>query len=231
MLKYTLAACRRIVNDLKLLAHIFTIVVQSFMIVYMTYSAIVNNGSRIINITLGAVTFLNLVVYLITYGRSSKKAKRVKGAVSKGYVIAKLSLNAVSLASIVYSIYVGASNVSSMTMVIAPLMIIMWVLQVALQVAKSYVENRVVLFVDGFQMDFELAFKLKVKANNLVHDFFGEDREDEVIISPKNRKILEEQAIADGLNKKNKRASSRRKFFDAVRSKLTSSAEKDEETV
>ena len=220
MLKYTVAACNKIVSDLKRLSHVFTVVVQSLMIVYMAYSAIVNNGSRAINIALGALTLVNLVVYLIFNRRNDKKSKRFKGAVSRGYIVFKLSLNAISLASVIYSIYVGASNVSGLTLVITPLMIIMWVLQVLFQLAKAYAENRFALFVDGLKMDFEFVISPVKKVKNAVHDFFGEEREEESGVSEKNRAVLTHRAEEDGLVKKQKRREKLISRFNVIKKKL-----------
>ena len=229
MFKYTVAAYHKIVNDLKMLAHVFTIVVQSLMILYMTYSAIVNNGSRAINITLGALTLASLLFYLFTYGRDNKKVKRVRGLVSRGYAIAKLTINAVSLASIVYSIYVGASDISALSLVITPLMIIMWVLQVLFQFAKAYAENRLALLVDGIEMDVEFVANPIKRVKNVVHDFLGEEREAESGVSEKNRRILTKQAEEDGAIKKEKRSTRIKSFAGAIRSRLSRKDAADED--
>lgn len=222
MLKYTRAAFSRIVKDLKLLTLIITVIMQSFMIAYLTASIILDKGNLIVNAILLGLTAVNFIFYLVTYGRNSRLMKKVKGRVSRTYSVAKLSVNAISLASVIYSIYVGASDITGFTMVMTPLMIILWVMQVLFQLTRAYVENRKDLLMDGIQMDFEIVVKPYMKVRNAVHDFFGDEREDEDVVSRKNRAVLEAQAEADGIAKKEKRASKRAKFWNAVRSHFNS---------
>lgn len=222
MLKYTVAASKKIVDDLRLLAHIVTILMQSFMICYLGVAIVLNNGSRIINAVLCTLTALNFIVYLVTYGRSEKRAKTIKGAVSRSYTYIKLSLNAFSLASVIYSIYVSAAEVSGITLVIAPIMILLWVAQVLFQLAKVYAENRFNLFLDALKMDFEFVLNPLNKAKNMVHDFLGEERETYKDASEKNRRILTERAEADGLKKSARRAERIGRFVDAIKNKIAS---------
>lgn len=239
MLKYTIAACSRIVKDLKILAHTVTIIMQSVMIVYLTFAAIVGNGSRAINITLASLTAANLVFYLITYGRNDKKSKKVRGAVSRVYVWAKLSLNAISLASVIYSIYASAAYETGLTVVVAPIMIVLWVAQVLFQIIKAYVENRAALFTDGLRMDFEFVMKPVNKAKNIIHDFFGEEREEHKSASEKNKRILTAEAEEGAAAKREKRSAQRRRILEVIRSKFapdsyepeTSDEEDEEPTV
>ena len=128
MFKYTRAAVSRIVIDLKLLAHIANIVMQSFMIAYLAFSMIIGRGSMLINGILVGLTAANLVFYLVMYGRATRGAKRLRRRVSRIYVAAKLSVNIVPLASIAYSVYVGASDVTSLALIFTPLMIILWIM-------------------------------------------------------------------------------------------------------
>ena len=222
MLKYTIAASKKIVDDLRLLANVITIVMQSFMICYLGVAIALNNGSRAINSTLCALTAINFIVYLITYGRSGKRAKSIKGAVSRSYTYIKLSLNAFSLASVIYSIYVSASSVSGITMVIAPIMILLWVAQVVFQLAKAYAENRLKLFTDALKMDFDFVLNPINKAKNLVHDFLGEEREEMKGASDRNRRILEERAEADEARRNEKIARGISKFAKAVKNRFAS---------
>ena len=194
MLKYTRAAVSRIVIDIRLLAHIANVVMQSLMIAYLVFSILTERGSLLINAILSALTAANLVFYLITYRRSGREAKRLRKRVSRTYVAAKLMVNIVPLASIGYSVYVGAQDVTSLALVLTPLMIILWILQVVFNLSRVYIENRAALFMDGIEMDMEFIKKPLAGVKNRIHDFFGEEREDERPISDKNRIMLEKHA-------------------------------------
>ena len=218
MLKYTVAALNKTIKDLRLFAHIATIVMQSFMVVYLTFAIIVGNGSRWINGVLVLLTAVNFTVYLLTYGKDDKRSKRVKGTSHKTYVYIKLFLNAVSLASVIYSIYSSAGNVTGITMVTAPIMIVLWIAQVALEVIKIYVSRCSGLFLDALEMDFEFVLKPMTKARNILHDFIGEEREAENTVSERNRRLLMEQAGVDEAARQQKKPGIiKRAFRELVR--------------
>ena len=206
MLKYTIAAFTRIKRDLEILSKFAAILMQSFMTVYLTLAIIFDNGSRIINSVLLGLTVVHFCLYLIFDGRKTKLAKKVKGYSSKIYTYSKLALNAISLASVIYSIYASPHVISSITMVTTPLMIVLWVLQVLFEIVKVYVSIRADLVIDGLAMDFEFVTKPFMKARNVLHDFIGEEREAESSVSSENRRILTEQAGINDEEKKKKKA-------------------------
>ena len=220
MLKYTIAAFHKIVADLKLIAHVATIVMQSFMTVYLVCAIIVNTGSRIINSVLLLLTVLNFIIYLVTYGKSDKLSKKAKGITSKTYKILKLSLNAISLASVIYSIYASSASINGITLVTTPIMVVLWVTQVAFELIKVYVSNRATLFINGLQMDFEFAIKPITKARNFLHDFLGEEREDEVTVPEENRRILTKQAELDDLERGKKPKGLLVRAFDELKRRV-----------
>ncbi|MBR2930767.1 MAG: hypothetical protein IKC32_06010 [Clostridia bacterium] len=190
MLKYTVAAVTRIVNDLKLAAHVATTVMQSFMLVYLIISMILGSGSLIINGVLLALSAVNLAVYLFTYGRTSKLAKRAKSKTATVCRWAKLFINAISLVSVIYSIWATTADVPRLTLVLTPITLVLWVVQVAIEVIRIYATRRFAYFVDALKMDFEFVTKPVTKARNFLHDFIGEEREDEDTVSPENRERL-----------------------------------------
>ena len=236
MLKYTVAAFSRIKRDLEILSKFAAILMQSFMTVYLTLAIVFDNGSRVINSILLGLTVVHFTLYLIFDGKKTKLAKKVKGYNSKIYTYSKLALNAVSLASVIYSIYVSPDVISSITMVTTPLMIVLWVLQVLFEVVKVYVSVRADLVLDGLAMDFEFATKPIVKARNVLHDFIGEEREPETSVSAENRRILTEQAEINEEEKKKKKAERPknillRAFDEAKRRLMEKIKKKDAPTV
>lgn len=228
MLKYTIAAYRRIIKDLSILANITTIVTQSFMILYLAYALIIGQGNRIINAVLLGMTALNLIIHIITNGKSDKRAKTTKKVSHTAYIVIKLTLNAVSLASVVYSIYVNSADVTAFAMLTTPLMILLWIAQVAFELIKLYVTNRAALFLDGLKMDFEFVLKPIVKTKNFFKDLFGEEREDTEIVGEKNRRILTEQAGIEIEEKRESRKAFFGKLWDVVKRKFLGKKKKNE---
>lgn len=202
MFKYTKAAINRINADLKRLANLATILMQSVMIIYLVISMIVEQGKLIVNAILAAITATYFVVFLIHLGKEDKRSKENMRINTKIYFWSRIIINAFNLGSVIYSIYISASNVSPITYIITPILIILWVGQVALEVIKEYVKNRFVLFVDGLEMDFEFIIKPVNQAKSFFDGLIGEHHEEVEYVSEKNRRILEEQAGCDSEAKK-----------------------------
>ena len=137
-------------------------------------------------------------------------------------------LNAISLAIIIYTICFDPLSVSSILMVVVPLLIILWIMQLVFEVLSLYVRSRVDLFVDGIQMDFEAVIRPINKVRNAVLGAIGEDEGSDELVSEHNRAILEEQAREDGERRKVKR----KKLFHGIKklviSKIKKLSEKDD---
>ncbi len=218
MLKYTSAAIHKIINDLILLAHVSTIVMQVFMILYLTVAIIIGSGSLPINLALVTVNAVGLTVYLITYGKKDKKSKASKDITERVCTWAKIILNAISLASVIYTIYATSEEVTRLTLVLTPLMIIMWVLQVSIELVKQFVTRRARLFLDGIRMDFEFIAKPIIHTKNFINDMMGEEKESTDIVSVENRRILTEQAERDKKERASRESifSKTRRFFGGL---------------
>lgn len=216
MFKYTKAAINRINADLKRLANLATILMQSVMIIYLVISMIVEQGKLIVNAILALLTLTYFVIFLIHLGKEDKRSKENMRVGSKIYFWSRIIINAFNLASVIYSIYISASNVSPMTYIITPILIILWVGQVALEVIKEYVKNRFILFVDGLEMDFEFVIKPVNRAKSFFDGLIGEHHEEVEYVSEKNRRILEDQAGCDSEAKK-KEPSYLTKLFNRIK--------------
>ncbi len=202
MFKYTKAAINRINKDLKNLVNLATILMQSVMIVYLVISMILEQGKLIVNAILALVTLTYFVIFLIHLGKEDKRSKENMRVGNKVYFWSRIIINAFNLASVIYSIYISAANISPITYIITPILIILWVGQVALEVIKEYVKNRFILFVDGLEMDFEFVIKPVNQAKSFFDGLIGEHHEEVEYVSEKNRKILKEQAGVDSEKKK-----------------------------
>lgn len=196
MFKYTRAAMNRIVSSIKTIAHVANITMQSLMIIYLAFSMIFERGSLLINGILLGLTAANLIFYLVTYAKEERGAKKLRRRVSRICIWAKLSINLVPLASICYSVYVGAPEVTSFTLIVTPLMIILWVAQVVFNLARLYIEHSAALFMDGIEMDMQQIRQPLVSVKNRIHDFFDEEHEtaENRDVSGRSRRILEAEA-------------------------------------
>ena len=234
MLKYTLASVHKITGEVKFFAHVFSLLTSSVMLGYLIFMCFADMGNLGLNLILAILTAVNFVIYIVAYNTKTKKMKRIKKSVNRAYSITKLFLNAISLLTVIYSISTEPSNVSNIKLVTIPLMIIMWILQLIIQILSIYVESRAKLFVDGIRMDFEPLIKSTSKVRNFIREATGEESvEPEEGVSDYNREILEEQAELDGISRKPKSPLLRSviKKIISDRRKSSSENEKDKEPI
>lgn len=209
MLKFTKAALHKISDEISLFAHLSKVLLSVLSAVYLFVMCFIDIGKVIVNVLLLAVTLINLVSYLVGRGYSKRRGRNISAGINRAARVSKLLLNAVNLANVIYMIIAHAGSVEMITMVMTPILIIVWIAQLALELISAYVSSRFALFLDGVEMDFEPMLRAKEGINNAVHSFFGEDKEERVYVSGRNRAILEERAASDSVKSMEKKAAKR----------------------
>lgn len=150
MFDYSKAAIVIILDDFKRWTKIFKIVFSVFTLIYFVYNLIKGNGNIIVNITLLSLYVAYTVFEIVTYNRISKKTKK---KIARGYKWSKLSIKAFTLGSMLYGMYVAASSIDGISIILATLTIIIWVLQVLLEVIILVIEPKVKLITAGVLTD------------------------------------------------------------------------------
>ena len=139
-----------------------------------------------VNIALLAVTFINLIVYVIVSLKQTGELKKIRKVEKHIYKLSKICLNAIPLGTVIYSLAVEAGELSQLELVFMPLIILLWVVQVALEITTLYVESRLSLFTDGIKLDLEPIFKIK-------NAWMGESKKETPPVSEKHRSLLTEE--------------------------------------
>jgi hypothetical protein len=198
MFKYTRAAATKIKEDLSLLSHLYTVIMQIILLAYFIVALLLPKGYFTVNIIGIAVTAFYLVFYLISYYSSDRIGAGHRRLVKTVVKIIKLSLSAFTLATILYSVLMASTaftdGVTPFTLVTAPLMIIVWVLQVVVELIKYYATAKIELFVDGLRMDVEKVAEPITRIENKIHRFFGEKEKQTDSVDEKNREELMKRA-------------------------------------
>lgn len=202
MLKYTVAAWHKIIDDLKRLFFIFNLVSLGFFTVYAVYYLITERGVVAVNIAIALISVAYMVYSVFTYLNAEKADKKQGKWANRIYKWSKISVNALSLAYMIYTVYYLAGNITLTSLMLTAFSAISWVLQVVLQLSLQFVEARGELLIDGIEADFEKVIDFKRGVGNIIKRVRGEEIEEkEELISPKNREILERQAEKDKLKK------------------------------
>ncbi len=140
MFSNTLKTLRSILNDISRLLLVITVASQLVTIGYFSYSIAVGNGYTSVNITLVAVSAAYLILYLLSkYGKENKKLFAARKRARRITKAVKLTLKAFTLSVTLYGIYL-AEDADGISIILATLSIIFWIIQTLTEVIRYYGE-------------------------------------------------------------------------------------------
>lgn len=213
MFDYTRAAGAMILADLKKWRNHFQIFFSLFTLLYLAYCLLRPVGIFYINLSLAVIYVAYTVFQLVTYKTENR---RIKKRVARTYKWARLLLRAVTLAGALYGIYVASTAVDGISLILATLTIIMWILQVLLEILTIVIEPRIRLFSAGVMEDVRpvvTALK-KMHLSDNDWDYEAYQRERELL---ERRIVIDEAARA--MEKKNKKTLFKT-AIDKIKSKI-----------
>lgn len=200
MFKYTRTAIDIIISDIKKFSTIFNYGSLIFTSAYFIYALVTKTGNFIANIILASLFVGYTIFYFITKSMEMKTAKKV---VKRSYKWIKIVIKTFTLGAMIYGIYITTTNVTPISIILATLMIILYVLQILLELACEIVEDKKDLLVEAVAKDMEIVTRPVSAVGNFVKRIKGE----EVVIEEKEPsrelKILEKRMAKNKLKKEN----------------------------
>lgn len=200
MFKYTRTAIDIIISDIKKFSTIFNYGSLIFTSAYFIYALVTKTGNFIANIILASLFVGYSIFYFITKSMEMKTAKKV---VKRSYKWIKIVIKTFTLGAMIYGIYTATTNVTPISIILATLMIILYVLQILLELACEIVEDKKDLLVEAVAKDMEIVTRPVSAVGNFVKRMKGE----EVVIEEKEPsrelKILEKRMVKNKLKKEN----------------------------
>lgn len=172
MFRYTKASLELIMEDIRKYCTIFRYGSLSFTSIYFIYALIAKTGNFYANLVLATMFFAYTAFDLITRKRNVKKVKKV---VQRSYSVAKFSIRAFTLGAAIYGLYTATTNVSPISIMLTTLMIIMWVLQVLLELVNYIFEDKKELFLAGINKDLENLRKPVTDVGNFFKKVAGKE--------------------------------------------------------
>lgn len=152
MFDYTKASMAIVLDDIKKYAKMFKRFSLGFTTGYFVYVIVMQVGILAVNIIL-AMLFLTYTIFeFLTFKDASKEVKRL---IRKSYKILNLTIRLITLGALIYGIYTATREISALSILFATLMIVLWVLQVFLEIFVHILENKVDLVVAGWNKDME----------------------------------------------------------------------------
>lgn len=152
MLDYTKMAIKQTVSDLKKTDYIRNVATQIIYIIYLIYTLIVGTGILALNIVLLVISTSYFVFFLtMTFAGKTPEGKNVKKTGTAVYVWTKRLIKLFTLGVAVYGICTAVERVSAVSVILAALMIVGWILQIIFEVLIKILTNRVNFILEGLE--------------------------------------------------------------------------------
>lgn len=152
MFKYTKAAVRMIIEDIKRYAKIFQYGSSVFIVIYYVYAFITQKGNIIANAILASL-FVAYTIFVFFFAKH--KNKKIQRIIRRSYKWINLGIKAFTLGVMIYGIYMATTDVTPINTILASLMIFLWVMQVLLELIIKIVQDKSDLFIAAWTKDLE----------------------------------------------------------------------------
>ena len=146
------SALQSMVNEIKTVCKVVKYTSIAISFIYFTIAIITKTGNFIANIISASLFVIYTIFEISTRNIERKKLRKV---VRKIYVIARLSIRAFALASIIYGIYTTTTDVEPLSIVLLVLMIILWILQVLFEIIVFIVSRYINMITAEIKKDIE----------------------------------------------------------------------------
>lgn len=157
MIQNTVSAVQIVIDDLKRYIRAFKFIFVLFSAGMLIFQIVIKSGSTIVNwCLLGGLA----VYYVLDAIFKARKRSNPPRAIKITYAWFKICLNALALASTIYTLYSATSmdKISPISIVLATLSIILFVIKVILEIVTEVVASKFALIKAGFAQDVETSF-------------------------------------------------------------------------
>ncbi len=209
MFDYTKAAFKKIIDDFKRIDFIRSILTQCVYIAYLIYVICIGSGLLGINIALLTLAVAYFAFYL--YMKTRGVQKQIKAAVNKTYKWSKRLIKLFNLGVMIYGLSVTASHFTALSLILAALMIVGWVLELLFDVIFHFLLNKAKFVLEGMEADYQNITKPVKTVGNFFKKMVGKEVEKEPEPT-KNRIILDKMVAKERVKRQNEQVEKRAKF-------------------
>lgn len=208
MLDYTKKVFTKTVEDLKMLAFICSLALQSFQIFYLIYALCTTSGILAANIALLVISAAYLVFMI--YIRWKQTKKEIRRLFKTIYRWGKRLIKLFTLGVSVYGVYITYSQPATVSTTISVIllvfMLLAWVLDLLFEVTIRIAEKRGKMFFEAFKEDMSNIpivggwLEKKLKGGAEVNQLQGEE-----IAPAEDKKVVRKRAKLQALLQKTQR--------------------------
>lgn len=157
MLTHTKAALQKIVGDFIKIGQAFEIIVFILSAGYFSFALGVGIGYVWANaLALAIVVAINVLRLVVRYTINNKRIKKISARV---YRYGRIFVQTLSLAIMLYGIYTAAVSVNGISIILATLMTILWILQVLIEIVSVVLENKLEYFMAELHKDVDPVYE------------------------------------------------------------------------
>ena len=153
MFDYTRAAFIKSANDFKKCSYVFNIFTQIIYMAYLAYAFIAGMGNLYVNIVLSCISVSYFIFYIATYDK--KEHREAKKIGTRAYKWLKISVKLVALFGTVYGVYAATEKVSVLSVVMASLSVVFWILGTVITVICFLAEDRFTFLLMALESDIQ----------------------------------------------------------------------------
>lgn len=177
MFKNTRAILTTILNDLKQICHVCFLAVQLLYIAFLSFSLFFGFGILIVNIILLITSIAYFVLRVISHKIDFKNEKAIVKFGDTSYRRIKIGTQIFTVLSMLYGFFVVSEQQNSWSLVVMLATFLLCFVQILIESAIQFVENRKELLIDAVKHDFEGLIKtadLIKKARGDTDTFWGD---------------------------------------------------------
>ena len=196
MLDYTKLALNQIWTELKRLGYFIDVASKTVPILYLIYALISGSGLWYANAILLvlAVAYFIFFLSMTEYGKTPD-GKKVKKTIDVFYKNSRRLVKLFPLGVAVYGLFLTASDVNPLSLLLTVLMIVGWVLEIVFDLLIKIIGAKVGYVIAALEADIDAALKPLKTAGNFYKKMTGQEVPPEKEPS-KNRRILDEKLNA-----------------------------------
>ena len=155
MFIHTRAVIAKILDDLQKIAFACFLIVQFGYIVFLSTSLFLNSGILIINTVLLITSTAYLILRVLSYKTDFNNKKAIMKLGNTSYRRIKIATQIFTVFSMLYGFFVASEQQNSWSLVIILSTFLLCVVQILIECAIQFVDNRKELFIDALKHDFE----------------------------------------------------------------------------
>lgn len=155
MFIHTRAVIAKILEDLQKISFACFLIVQFAYILFLSASLFLGSGILIINIILLITSIAYLILRVLSYKTDFENEKVIMQFGNTSYRRIKIATRIFTLLSMLYGFFIASEQQNLWSLILILSTFLLCILQILLECAIQFIDNRKELFIDALKHDFE----------------------------------------------------------------------------